>query len=70
MFVYKSLENIFSILKIMYDPIIRNTKIDTEYMISKLQEINNELSSILKSFGTECLGLSLFVLDLILLTQF
>ena len=51
----QSLESLFSQLKDIYEPIVENMKIDTEYMISKLQEINNELSSILKSFGTECL---------------
>ena len=51
----QSLESLFCQLNEIYEPIASKTKIDTEYMISKLQEINNELSSILKSFGTECL---------------
>lgn len=51
----QSLESLFCQLNEIYEPIVCKTKIDTELMISKLQEINNELSSILKSFGTESL---------------
>ena len=49
----QSLENTFSQLDVLYEPIKKNQKIDKEQYINKLQEINNDLSSLFRTFGTE-----------------
>ena len=48
-----SLEVLFVQLENVSHDIKNNDKVDMNACVSKLQEINNELSSLLKSFGTE-----------------
>ena len=47
------LKDIFEQLSELYYPIIKKTKLDTDQIINKLQEINNEISIIFKTYGTE-----------------
>ena len=48
-----NLETIFSSLKQILYPIQHNQNYDHEQIINKLQDINSELSSLFKTFGTE-----------------
>lgn len=48
----QSLENIFSQLNILLDPVNKSQIMDTNQYINKLQEITNELSSLFRTFGT------------------
>ncbi len=49
----KALETLFSQLTEIQDKIDAKEKLDNDAIITKLQEINNDLSVLLKSFGTE-----------------
>ena len=49
----KKLEELFSQLNTLYEPIQKNQVIDHEQYITKLQEINNDLSSLFRTFGTD-----------------
>ena len=49
----KALETLFSQLTEIQDKITAKEKLDNDAIITKLQEINNDLSVLLKSFGTE-----------------
>ncbi len=49
----KSLETLFSQLEEINNELQHKKKIDNDAIITKLQEINNDLSVLLKSFGTD-----------------
>ncbi len=49
----KALETLFSQLTEIQDKIDAKEKLDNDAIITKLQEINNDLSVLLKSFGTD-----------------
>lgn len=49
----QALENIFNSLKNVLYPFLNNQAYDKEQVISRLQELNSELSTIFKSYGTE-----------------
>tara|TARA_B100000902_G_scaffold62851_1_gene69761 strand:- start:3788 stop:7060 length:3273 start_codon:yes stop_codon:yes gene_type:complete len=52
----KSLEALFSQLSDIINSIDNNEKLNNDASLSKLQEINNDLSVLLKSFGTESMN--------------
>jgi len=49
----QALENIFNSLKSILYPIHNNQTYDSDQVISRLQELNSELSTIFKTYGTE-----------------
>ena len=47
-----NLENQFTILMGLLNKLVQNSKVDLDFFADKLQEINDELASIFKSYGT------------------